>query len=105
MELKEDHLILQDDGEETAEALILHWKKCVLKMSVSWFIDKYLNIYKNNFRRLDMKQYGFIDPTYYVASNVFQLLFLFILGWQIKISDSNQGMRPQPWVPGIKNPH
>ena len=24
------------------------------------------------YRRLDMKQYGFIDPTYYVASNVFQ---------------------------------
>ena len=26
-----------------------------------------------NFRRLDMKQYRFIDPTYYVTSNVFQL--------------------------------
>ena len=61
---------------------------------------------KVKFRRLAMKQYGFIDPTYYVASNVFRSLigfFLFILGRQIKISDSNQGMRPQPWVPGIEN--
>ena len=47
-----------------------------------------------------MEQYGFIGPKYYVASNVFQLLFgsyLFILGRQNKVSDINQLMRPQPW--------
>ena len=44
-----------------------------------------------------MKQYGFIDPTYYEASNVFSiiyLIFLFILSGQNKISESNQQMRP-----------
>ena len=53
-----------------------------------------------------MKQYRSIDPTYYGASNVFQLLirfFLFIIGRQNEISDSNQLMRPQPWVHGFKN--
>ena len=40
------------------------------------------------------------------SSNVFQLLiyfFLFILGWQNKISDSNLIMRLQPWVLNIKS--
>ena len=31
------------------------------------------------------------------------MIFLFILGRQNKIFDSNQLMRPQPWVPVIKN--
>ena len=49
-----------------------------------------------NFREVDMKQYGLIDPTYYVASNDFFR--------QKKISDSNQLMCPQSWVPGMENP-
>ena len=31
------------------------------------------------FRRLDLKQYGFIDPTYYVAYNVFKLVFQLVV--------------------------
>ena len=58
-------------------------------------------------KRIDLKQYRFINPTYYVvASNVFQLkiwFFLFILGRQIKISGSNQGMRPQLEYLVLKN--
>ena len=57
-----------------------------------------------------MKQYGLIDPTYYVALDptyyvafsIIHMIFLFIVGRQIKISDSNEGMRPQPWLPVIK---
>ena len=51
-----------------------------------------------------MKQYGLIDPTYYVALDptyyvafsIIHMIFLFIVGRQIKNSDSNKGMCPQP---------
>ena len=58
------------------------------------------------YREGDMKKYQFINPTYYVASNIFHWymqFFQYILGRLNKISESNQLMRLQPWVPGIEN--
>ena len=36
-------------------------------IEAGWWYCRYCKI-----REVDMKQYGFIDPTYYVSSNVFR---------------------------------
>ena len=57
-----------------------------------------MNIF-NQLRVVDMKQDGFIYPTYYVASNVFNNQSDFFYSLKVdktKFFDSNHLMRPEP---------
>ena len=65
-------LQIQGGGYETIR---VH-RSYVLRSFQCFSMINHVTDQANIFREVDMKQYGFIDPTYYVASNVLYLLLI-----------------------------